>query len=104
MNNWCIMWQSIEQAIKTETGEQFTIEKKRLISTSESNLAYQLSNKHHHYFIKIKDKNHFNHFESEAYALNQIRSLKQITCPEVIALLCLITFHFHTLPKNIGII
>jgi fructosamine-3-kinase len=80
------MWQSIEQAIKTETGEQFTIEKKRLISTSESNLAYQLSNKQHHYFIKIKDKNHFNHFESEAYALNQIRSLKQITCPEVIAL------------------
>ncbi|MBA6233559.1 MULTISPECIES: fructosamine kinase family protein [unclassified Colwellia] len=80
------MWQCIEQAITAKTGEKFTVKNKRLISTSESNLAFQLSDEHHNYFVKIKDKNHFNYFESEAYALNQIDSLKQVTCPKVITL------------------
>jgi fructosamine-3-kinase len=80
------MWQCIEQAITAKTGEKFAIENKRLISTSETNLAFQLSDVQHNYFVKIKDKSHFNHFESEAYALNQIDSLKQVTCPKVIAL------------------
>ena len=37
------MWQCIEQAIKSEKGERFLIEKKRLIASSETNLAYHLS-------------------------------------------------------------
>jgi len=76
---------AVEQAIKAETGNRFAIEKKRIIAASNTNLAYQVSNYQHNYFVKIKDKSHFNHFESEAYALDQIRSLKQVTCPEVIA-------------------
>ena len=79
------MWQCIEHAIKAETGNRFAIQKKRIIAANNTNLAYQVSNYQHNYFVKIKDKSHFNHFESEAYALDQIRSLKQVTCPEVIA-------------------
>ena len=56
------MWQCIEQAIKTEIGENFTIEKKRLISTGETNLAYQLSDYQHNYFVKIKDKESMSEF------------------------------------------
>ncbi|MFB0999680.1 MAG: fructosamine kinase family protein, partial [Colwellia sp.] len=79
------MWQCIEQTIKAETGHRFVIEKKRIIAASDTNLSYKVSDCQHNYFVKIKDKNHFNQFESEAYALDQIRSLKQVTCPEVIS-------------------
>jgi fructosamine-3-kinase len=79
------MWQCIEQAINAEINDSFSIKKKKKISDTDMNLTYQISDYHHHYFVKINDKSHINHFESEAYALEQIKALKQVSCPDVIA-------------------
>ncbi len=80
------MWASIEQAIKLETGNAFSIKKKQATSGGDINQTFWLSDNRSNYFVKINDKNHINHFESEAYALQKIKSLRQIKCPDVIAI------------------
>jgi len=80
------MWQDIEQAIQSEVGNNFTIANKEPISGGDINLAYKISNGQNHYFIKLNNIEHLNHFESEAYALQQIQALNLIACPEVVAL------------------
>jgi fructosamine-3-kinase len=79
------MWRAIEQAINTETGDNFHISEKTPVSGGDINLSYQVSDSNSRYFVKINDKNHFEHFESEAYALEQINALNQVSCPDVIA-------------------
>jgi fructosamine-3-kinase len=79
------MWNIIEQTITQQLGERFTIKHKQPVSGGDINLSFWLSDYHHNYFVKLNDKSHLNHFESEAYALTQIKQLKQISCPDVIA-------------------
>jgi len=80
------MWRAIEQAINTETGDNFLISKKMQISGGDSHLSFRVSDTKNHYFVKINNKDHFEHFESEAYALKQITALEQISCPDVITM------------------
>jgi len=80
------MWRSIEQAINAETGDNFHINEKTPISGGDINLSYRVSDADRHYFVKINNKDHFEHFESEAYALQQISALKQISCPDVVTM------------------
>ncbi len=78
------MWQTIQQAIQDTVDSSFEIKYKELATGGDINKCYWLSNDDHNYFVKLNNKDHLTHFESEAYALEQIKSLKQITCPEVI--------------------
>jgi len=79
------MWQDVEQAIKRETGDAFKIRDKQAISGGDINQAFKVSNGDKDYFVKINDKDHISHFEAEAYALEQIDKVHQISCPRVIA-------------------
>lgn len=81
-----LMWQIIEQAITTKTNIPFKIQEKMAISGGDINLSFKLSDDHHNYFIKINNKDHLGHFESEAYALAQIKKIGQVSCPDVISL------------------
>ncbi|NQY65258.1 MAG: fructosamine kinase family protein [Alteromonadaceae bacterium] len=78
------MWQCIEQAVVEQTGQKFSIIDKQPISGGDINLAYKISDGQNVYFVKLNNKEYASHFESEAYALQQIKSLNLITCPEVI--------------------
>lgn len=78
------MWHTIEQAIQEKTGKPFSIKHRKPATGGDINLSYWLSNYKQNYFVKINKKEHINHFESEAYALEQIKSSKFIACPEVI--------------------
>lgn len=80
------MWQQVEQAISYSIGERFTIKHQKAISRTEHNTCFWLSNYHHNYFIKLNDKAHFEHLESEAYSLAQIKHNNQVACPDVISL------------------
>ncbi|MEW6991489.1 fructosamine kinase family protein [Colwelliaceae bacterium 6441] len=80
------MWSIIEKTIQETTKQSFAIKHKRPATGGDINLCYWISNYHQHYFVKINDKSHLSHFESEAYALAQIKSSHQICCPDVIAI------------------
>lgn len=79
------MWQSIEDEIKTATGDSFKILTTDLVLGGDINQAYKISDGCSQYFVKINDADHMSHFEAEAYALKQIKSAQQISCPDVIA-------------------
>ncbi|WP_206485661.1 fructosamine kinase family protein [Thalassotalea sp. G2M2-11] len=78
------MWASIEHAIEQVTNQPFSIKHKQPATGGDINLCYWISNYHQNFFVKLNDKSHLEHFESEAYALEQINQSQQITCPEVI--------------------
>ena len=80
------MWSTIEKTIQEATEQSFSIKYKEVATGGDINECYWISNYHQNYFVKSNDKNHFSHFESEAYALSQIKSCHQINCPEVITL------------------
>lgn len=80
------MWSTIEKSIQESTEKPFTIEHKKITTGGDINLCYWISNNQQKYFVKLNDINHFDHFESEAYALKQIESCHQINCPEAICI------------------
>ncbi|GLX80492.1 hypothetical protein tinsulaeT_38320 [Thalassotalea insulae] len=80
------MWKTISQAIEQATNQPFTIKHKQQATGGDINLCYWLSDYRQNYFVKLNDKQHFEHFDSEAYALSQIKQCQQIVCPDVITL------------------
>lgn len=90
------MWQCIEQAISTETGQDFHITHKQAVSTANAsdfnqtsppvNLTFKVCNSHQSYFVKLNNKQSLPHFQAEAYSLQQLRKLTDIPCPHVTAI------------------
>lgn len=78
------MWATIEDAIEHAIDRPFSIKHKTTARSGKINLCYWISNYHQDYFVKINRSDHLEHFESEAYALKQIKESHQINCPEVI--------------------
>jgi len=78
------MWQTIQRSIQESIDSSFEIKHKKLATGGDINLSYWISNYNQNYFVKINNKDHLSHFESEAYALEQIKSSQHISCPEVI--------------------
>ncbi|GAA0822073.1 fructosamine kinase family protein [Colwellia asteriadis] len=89
------MWQSIEQAISTETGKRFHIVEKQAVSACSLtntlldsneqplNLSFKVSDGQRSYFIKLNKKECLVNFQAEAYSLRQISKLTHIACPHV---------------------
>ncbi|WDE09603.1 fructosamine kinase family protein [Thalassomonas haliotis] len=80
------MWQSIGQAIASETGQSFSIKDKKPISGGDINLAFKVYDEEHSYFIKLNDKSRLSHFEAEAYSLGQLKAMQTFITPQCIAL------------------
>ena len=80
------MWSTIEKHIQEASEQPFSIKHKEAVMGGDINLCFWISNYHQNYFVKLNDKNHLSHFESEAYALQQIKLSHQINCPDVIAI------------------
>ncbi|MDO6447221.1 fructosamine kinase family protein [Colwellia sp. 1_MG-2023] len=79
------MWSTIEQHIQGATEQPFSILHKEIAVGGDINLCFWVSNYQQKYFVKLNDKSHLTHFESEAYALEKIKSAHQINCPDVIS-------------------
>lgn len=80
------MWSTIDKAIERATGQPFTHTRKTVVSGGDINTCFCLTDDNQKYFVKLNDKNHLEHFESEVYALKQIHRCEQISCPKVITL------------------
>lgn len=87
------MWQNIEEAISTETGQLFRITEKQAITTHTTsnvaingqpvNLSFKVSDGKRSYFIKLNKKECLTNFQAEAYSLRQIDKLTHMACPGV---------------------
>lgn len=62
----------------------FLINEKQLISSSEINTCYAISNENQSFFVKINDKAHTSHFECEAYNLTKLKETGIFSSPHVI--------------------
>ena len=80
------MWQCIEKAISDETGQPFVISDKVSITGGDINLSFRISDGARNFFVKVNKKQFASNFESEAYSLQHINALTQISCPNVITL------------------
>ena len=80
------MWSTIEKSIEEATQAPFMIKQKNITPGGDINVCYVISNGQQQYFLKLNDKQHYDHFESEAYALKQIHASTQINCPKVITI------------------
>ena len=78
------MWQAITDHINSELGGQFHITQKNQLSGGEINLAWHISGKEQHYFVKLNQREQLQQFETEALSLQALQQAHCIRVPQVI--------------------
>jgi fructosamine-3-kinase len=78
------MWNQIAQHISEKIGAPFTIAERRSVGGGCINQAYQISDGHHHFFVKINQATQIAMFEAEALGLKEIYESQTIRVPQPI--------------------
>jgi fructosamine-3-kinase len=78
------MWNQIAQPISEKIGAPFTIAERRSVGGGCINQAYQISDGHHQFFVKINQATQIAMFEAEALGLKDIYESQTIRVPQPI--------------------
>lgn len=77
-----VMWTEIQQHISQVTGQAFVICDRKSVSGGSINQAYQVSDGHQHYFVKLNQASKVAMFEAEALGLKDIQASQSIRVPQ----------------------
>ena len=76
------MWDDIQQHIRDVTGTGFTLGDRQSVGGGSINQAYQISDTHHQYFVKLNQASKVAMFEAEARGLEDITQTHSIRVPK----------------------
>ncbi len=76
------IWAEIQNQIGQALGKEFVIRDRRSVGGGSINQAYQISDEHQQYFVKINQASKVAMFEAEAVGLREMRDSQSIRVPQ----------------------